>query len=398
LKAKFEARGASRRALNLIKSYLHKRFLRVVSREAASTAREIFSGVPQGGKWSPSLWNFDVCDIDLAIDDDGDLFCYADDNSIWFEVTEENRPFILQAINTNLARLSNWASDNKTTFEPAKSYAQVFSRKWNPIDPYGMLFLGDHELEVVTTQKVVGYTLDSKLNWGEMIDSLAVKARKRLAALVRLRPLLDDRNMKTMYTMFIRSILEYGSIAYMGAAQSHLSKLDRIQESAQRIGNFSVPSLGSRREAAALAFALKLLDGKAKGVLSQFIPVVSEVPASDAVSGATRGRLSGYQMLGHTGQVKCKRTLDNYARGFWGKLPEIWSKIPQDLINTGRKTGWLKIKSKCTKFLLFGQAPCSKPKLKSKLKINAQPFVPKNIDMKLYKQYMSNKDDGILII
>jgi retron-type reverse transcriptase len=132
-------------ALRLAKSYLYKRFLRVISKGTASDRKEIFSGVPQGGKWSTDLWNFDVNEIDQAIKDDGDRFCYADDNFIWYEVTEENRRFILQVINTDLQALAIWARDNKTTFEHSKTYAQVFSRKSNPIDPYGMLSFEDHD-------------------------------------------------------------------------------------------------------------------------------------------------------------------------------------------------------------------------------------------------------------
>ena len=63
--------------------------------------------------------------------------------------------------------------------------------------------------------------------------------------------------MKTMYLMFIRSILEYGSILYMGAAKSHLDKLDRVQTAAEKLGNFKVESLQSRREAAAMSMGLK---------------------------------------------------------------------------------------------------------------------------------------------
>ena len=109
------------RALKLAKSYLYKRFLRVISRGKASELKQIFSGVPQGGKLSTDLWNFDVNEIDTAIGDDGDLFCYADDNFIWYEVTEENRRFVIQVINTDLQALANWARDNKTTFEHSKT-------------------------------------------------------------------------------------------------------------------------------------------------------------------------------------------------------------------------------------------------------------------------------------
>ena len=71
-----------------------------------------------------------------------------------------------------------------------------------------------------------------------------------------------------MYCTFIRPwpILEYGSVQFMGAAVSHLDKLDGIQRTAERIGRFTVESLQCRREAAAVTFTLKLLDGCGRGV------------------------------------------------------------------------------------------------------------------------------------
>ena len=65
--------------------------------------------------------------------------------------------------------------------------------------------------------------------------------------------------------MFIRSIMEYNSISWMGAAQSHLDELDRVQHSAEQIGRFIAEPLKARKDAAAMSFALKLLDGKARG-------------------------------------------------------------------------------------------------------------------------------------
>lgn len=245
----------------------------------------------------------------------------------------------------------NWGSANKTTFEPEKSYAQVFSRKANPIDPYGRLFFGDYELSVVETQKVVGYTLDSKLTWVPMIESLAKKARVRLAALVRLSSLLDSENMKTMYTMFIRSILEYGNIVYMGACPTVLSKLDRVQAAAEKVGKFTVESLEGRREEAAISFALKLMDGKARGPLKDFIPVLYRAAVHEFIASRTRGKLAAAGLQVAAPRPATAGSLDSYKYGFWGALPRIWAKLPQDLVMLGAKSGWLKIKSRCTRFL-----------------------------------------------
>ena len=51
--------------------------------------------------------------------------------------------------------------------------------------------------------------------------------------------------------------MEYGNMLYMGAAPSTLAILDKIQESAMKMGGFKIESLSSRREAAAVAFALR---------------------------------------------------------------------------------------------------------------------------------------------
>ena len=116
---------------------------------------------------------------------------------------------------------------------------------------------------------MVGFVFDKRLKRGPMIDKVVKKARIRLAGLRRLRTAIDDNNMKPMYLVFIRSILEYGSISYMGAAKSHLDKLDQVQNviAAKKLGNFKVESLQSRREAAAMSMGLKLLDGKGRGQL-----------------------------------------------------------------------------------------------------------------------------------
>ena len=92
-----------------------------------------------------------------------------------------------------------------------------------------------------------------------MIDRIAKKARSRIGALRRISYHLDSQTMHIMYTSFIRSIMEFGSVAWMGCAQTHLDKLDRVQSSAQKIGGFTVPPLQLRREAAAVSFVLNTL-------------------------------------------------------------------------------------------------------------------------------------------
>lgn len=152
--------------------------------------------------------------------------------------------------------------------------------------------------------------------------------------------------MKIVYSSFIRSIMEYGSIAWMGAADSHLDKLDRVQQSASRVGRFEAESLQARRNAAAVSFALRMLSGSCKGVLCKHTPkLVDHRLASGRVN---RHSLSGIQIK----PLAVSNSLNTYIRGFHGILPTIWAKLPQSLILRGYKYGWSKIKTKCASHTL----------------------------------------------
>ena len=105
LVAKMEARGLEDDALELIKDYLFKRFLRVVRQADQSTRKEIFSGVSQGAVWSPDFWDFDIADIPTVISIEGDDFEYADDCGLWYEIDDDNRDVIVSIINIDLQSL-----------------------------------------------------------------------------------------------------------------------------------------------------------------------------------------------------------------------------------------------------------------------------------------------------
>ena len=115
----------------------------------------------------------------------------------------------------------------------------------------------------------------------------------------------------------------------MGAATSHLRKLDRVQGTAQHIGGFQVESLDARREAAAMSFGLRLLSGSCKGVMNKFIPELY-TPSNCSVR-SSRHTLKGIQIK----PVTDSNSLNVYKFGFHGALPRIWAKLPQQHVSRG---------------------------------------------------------------
>ena len=202
--------------------------------------------------------------------------------------------------------------------------------------------------------KLVGFLFDEKMTWAGMIAGIAKKARQRIGMLTRLRPLLEDQNMETMYTTFIRPVLEYGSIQFMGTAYTHLHKLDAVQRTAERIGRFQVESLQSRREAAAISLTFKLLDGRGRGVLKNFVPTII-----DHSEDPKRCRSSRHAACGLQPESRCEvGSLDAYKRSYLGCIHHVWSKLPQDVLRIGEKNGRSKISKRCKLHLMGKQQKC----------------------------------------
>lgn len=112
----------------------------------------------------------------------------------------------------------------------------VFGRKRN-IESLGLKLYGE-SLERVGVFKFLGVWVDEKLTYKEHVSRMVSKCGKVINIL---RCLVGcswgaDRNLMLMiYKAMIRSVFDYGCLAYGSAARSTLSKLDVVQSRALRI-------------------------------------------------------------------------------------------------------------------------------------------------------------------
>ncbi|CAN0016807.1 unnamed protein product, partial [Heterosigma akashiwo] len=132
------------------------------------------------------------------------------------------------------------------------------------------LSMGGVIVEEKEQLEALGFTIDPRgNNWSLHAEAVAKEAWKRLGAIRRIAHMLDDRTKMMAYKAFVRSKIEYGNLIYWGAAESYLEKLDRVQRSAVLMladsSAFFIPSLESRRQAAAVGLTCKLLNGQGRG-------------------------------------------------------------------------------------------------------------------------------------
>lgn len=221
--------------LALIADFLTDRKYRVML-PTPSTYTTFDIGTPQGSCLSALLFVLYTADLlkTLSVNHSG----YADDTGLWH--TSQDFTQSINLLNKSLETVSNWCirwrlklNADKTTYTAFLPRGLVF----NPDNHPTLTMLGI-PLKRVRNPKFLGLILDPNLTWKPHFDYLLPKAERRVNALKRLlaTPWKHNREaLLTIYKGFVRSALEYGSCIWFTAAQSHLDKLDRLQNRCLRM-------------------------------------------------------------------------------------------------------------------------------------------------------------------
>ena len=144
--------------------------------------------------------------------------------------------------------------------------------------------------------------------------------------------MLDKKSIMRAYKAFVHPKIEYDSLAYWGAAESHLKKLDRTQESAVALLRnpddltLLLPSLKSSREQVAIGFPCKLLEGQgrmARNLTPEFDGPSAPKPRRSARLAAARPQ--------HLHQLRPvhlpPNSLATFKRCYRARIPGIWNDL-----------------------------------------------------------------------
>ena len=156
-------------AYDLIKSYLSNRKQCVKSGSHLSVFMDIECGVPQGSILGPLLFLLYVNDLPIAVDLYSILF--ADDTCV-LSSSKCDRTLILD-LNEKLSRLNTWFTSNKLTVNYTKTNYIVFAGNKKSFD--GVIKMGTHTLQRVSSTKYLGIMFDEKLDWKSHVSYLCSK-------------------------------------------------------------------------------------------------------------------------------------------------------------------------------------------------------------------------------
>ena len=279
---KLKAAGITGNLLLWFEDYLLDRRQCVVLQGVRSNPVCIRVGVPQGSILGPILFLLYINDIVDNIESHIRLF--ADDTGLF--ITIDDPVSASNILNRDLLKISNWADKWLVKFNPVKTKSLLFSRKITPVN-HPPVQMNNVLIADVEDHKHLGIFFSRDLSWHTHIDYITEKAWNRIHVMKRLKFLLDRSALETIYTSFIRPLLEYGDVIFDNCNAQEKLELDKIQNEAARIvcgatklvsiDNLSNEtgweSLETRRCKHKLILFYKMINGISPNYLQELIPV-----------------------------------------------------------------------------------------------------------------------------
>ena len=150
------------------------------------------------------------------------------------------RAFTFAAARDKLQKMINilegWCRKWRIKLNGDKSYFLQIHRLQQQEKEDMSLQLFDDIIKPTTNAKFLGVNLDAKLRFAKHVDETCSKAGRRLAVLRFLaRAGTKPEVIIRLYKIYIRSLFESGSAAFIAAPKRELEKMQRLQNEAIRI-------------------------------------------------------------------------------------------------------------------------------------------------------------------
>lgn len=220
--------------IKMISSFLKNRSFYVEIFGEKSKIYNLIFGVPQGAVLSPTLYNIFTYDIPKCINTKIALFA---DDTAFFASSEKVNP-IIRALKEHASLISSYMSKWKINLNKAKTQALFITNRRTKELPKAKIKIFDINIKWHSESKYLGMVLEKRMTFKRHIDYVIERANiavKTLYPLINRKSKLHLKNKLLIYKLAIRPIMTYGCPAFLEIANSHIKKLQIIQNKALRM-------------------------------------------------------------------------------------------------------------------------------------------------------------------
>ena len=311
--------------LNLFKNYLSDRKQRVTIGGEFSKWLPIKAGIPQGSVLGPLLFLVFINDIGCNIN--FGLRLFADDAT--HSHASINLIMDEPEIQTDINGLIFWGNKWEVTYSEIKTEHMIMSRRANRT--HLNINMNNAIIREVNTHAHLGLILNNKATWHDHVSNLITKADKKLGILKKLKYKCDRNTLLTIYTSYVRSVLEYSDVVWDNIPQDLVNRLETIQIDALRcITGITISAsrdnlyketgllpLAKRRKLHRLVMFYKIVQGLAPSYLQRLLP---NTAANRHQHNIRENRLTPF--LCHT---------ESFQRSFFPQTTRDWNSLPPEI-------------------------------------------------------------------
>lgn len=139
-----------------------------------------------------------------------------------------------KTLNRSLCELNMWCRDNFLTVNASKTIAMIFNKKCNDRTGYKLMF-NDTELELVNRYNYLGVIMDNDLSFLPHFNKIISSCNQKLFTLSKIRKYITQPIAIRLYKTLILPIIDYGDVFYNCLANTHLDKVQKVQNRALHI-------------------------------------------------------------------------------------------------------------------------------------------------------------------
>ena len=233
--AKLEAYGFDNNSLHLLYNYLTNRKQRVNIGSYFSEWLAILIGVPQGSILGPILFNLFLNDLFLFIEET-QICNFADDNTVYS--CEKTIEQVALKLEHDIPRVLNWLKYNSMVANPAKFQVMFLGIKQKP---RLCININGNYLPASDKVKLLGVTIDCKLNFNSHVENLCKRSNQKINALLRIRKYLSPEKTRLLCNAYIISQFKYCPLIWTFCSKKANIRTKKVQKRMLRLvlGDFT---------------------------------------------------------------------------------------------------------------------------------------------------------------
>ena len=177
----------------------------------------------------PLLFNIFLNDF-IYIVEHSEVYNFADDNTIFS--CDDTFESVASNLEQDMSQAISWFKTNQMVANPSKFQVMLLGLK---TDDSIVLDIGNVSIDVVSSVKLLGITIDSKLKFDQHVAKLCQKANNKISAFSRISHYLNEKQSRLLYNSFIMSQFNYCRLIWMFCGKVANNDLNRTHKRALRI-------------------------------------------------------------------------------------------------------------------------------------------------------------------